>query len=278
MQEDVAEPRQVNSSDFKSEVNISVVILAKNEETRIEDCIESVRFWAGEIIVVDDESTDNTVRIAESLGAKVLTKKMEIEGRHRNWAYAKANNQWVLSLDADERLTEGLKKEIESTVASNPGENAFTIPRKNFIGDYWMRWGGMYPSAQLKLFRKDKFKWEEAEVHPRAYLEGECGHLKGDLIHYTYKDWAAFLSKLNNQTTLEARKWHKLFFINPKKAAYKMNFIHALWRTGDRFVRAFFFKRGYRDGFNGFMAACFSSLYQIVSYAKYRELKKNGDK
>lgn len=154
--------------------------------------------------------------------------------------------------------------------------NAFTIPRINFIGDYWVRWGGLYPSAQLKLFRRDKFKWEEVEVHPRADLIGECGHLRGDLIHYTYKDWAIFLSKLNNQTTLEAKKWYKLSKSDPKKAGYKMNFVHALWRTGDRFLRAFIAKRGYRDGFIGFMVAYFASLYQSTSYAKYRDLIKNG--
>lgn len=260
-----------------STIPLSVVILAKNEEKRIEDCIKSVGEWANEVIVVDDESTDNTPRLAKALGAKVLVRRMDVEGRHRNWTYSKADNEWVLSLDADERLTEELKSEIESTLAAVPEPNAFTIPRRNFIGDYWIRWGGMYPSAQLKLFRKDKFKWEEVEVHPRAFLDGKCGHLKGDLIHYTYEDWASFLRKLNNQTTLEAKKWHKLSLTNSKKAGYKMNLLHALWRTFDRFFRAFIAKRGYRDGFIGFMVAYFSSLYQIVSYAKYRDLvKKDG--
>ena len=261
-----------------SKIALSVVILAKNEEKRIEDCIKSVEEWASEIIVIDDESTDNTSRLAKELGAKVLVQRMDVEGKHRNWAYSKTDNEWVLSLDADERLTEELKDEMESTLASAPEFNAFTIPRRNFIGDYWIRWGGMYPSAQLKLFRKDKFKWEEVEVHPRAFLDGKCGHLKGDLIHYTYKDWASFLGKLNNQTTLEAKKWYKLSLTNPKKAGYKMNLLHALRRTFDRFFRAFIAKRGYRDRFIGFMVAYFSSLYQIVSYAKYRDLIKKDEK
>lgn len=261
-----------------SRIPLSVVILAKNEEERIEDCIKSVGEWVDEVIVIDDESIDNTPQLAKELGAKVFTRKMDIEGRHRNWAYSQAKNEWVLSLDADERLTEELKKEIELILTSSLEHNAFTIPRRNFIGDYWIRWGGLYPSAQLKLFRKDKFKWEEVEVHPRADLVGKCGHLKGDLIHYTYKDWASFLRKLNNQTTLEAKKWYKLSLTNPKKARYKMNLLHALWRTWDRFMRAFFSKRGYRDGFIGFMVAYFSSLYQIVSYAKYRDLVKKDEK
>lgn len=252
---------------------VSVVILTKNEETRIAQCLDSVREWVDEVIVVDDESLDATATIAKNYGAKVLIKKMQVEGSHRNWAYAQSKNLWILSIDADERVTEELKKEITDMLRTDPAEVVFTIPRRNFIGDYWIRWGGMYPAAQIKLFRKDRFRWEEVEVHPRASYEGECGHLKFDLIHLTYRDWQDFLKKLNSQTTLEAIKWHKLSLQNPEKAAYKMNCFHALWRTFDRFIRGFFVKQGFRDGFIGFMVAYFASLYQIVSYAKYRELK-----
>ena len=261
-----------------NKIGLSAVILTKNEEERITACIKSVIDWVDEVIVLDDESEDNTREIAEGLGASVFARKMDIEGRHRNLAYARANSKWVLSLDADERVTEELKEEITRALALDTEFNAFTIPRKNFIGDYWIRWGGLYPSAQLKLFCRDKFKWEEAEVHPRAFLDGDCGHLKSDLIHYTYRDWNDFLRKLNNQTTLEAKKWYKMYSVNPKKARYKMNFVHALWRTFDRFNRAFIAKRGYRDGFIGFMVAYFSSLYQMVSYAKYREFFEKKSK
>ena len=255
-------------------VPVSVVILTKNEEENITDCIGSVAGWADEVIVVDDESTDKTREIAEKLGAKVLVRKMDIEGRQRNWAYQQAKNEWVLSLDADERVTEKLRGEIATVLSKQLEYNAFTIPRRNHIGNYWIRWGGQYPASQIKLFRKSKFKWEEAEVHPRAFLDGGCGHLSSDLLHYTYRDWGDFLKKLNRQTTLEALKWYKLSLKDPEKARYKMNLIHTLWRMLDRFIRTFFVKKGYRDGFIGFMVAYFSSLYQILSYAKYRELKK----
>jgi len=255
---------------------VSVVILTKNEERNIEECIQSVVGWADEIIVVDDESTDRTVEIAKSLGAKIFARKMDIEGRHRNWAYQQAKNDWILSLDADERVTEDLKKEIEKILNPVCEYSAFTIPRRNYIGDYWVKWGGLYPSPQIKLFRKDKFKWEEVEVHPRALLDGKCGHLKNDIIHYTYQNWEDFLNKLNKQTTLEAIKWYKLSLTDPKKARRKMNFIHMLWRMGDRFLRSYIRKKGYRDGYVGFMVAFFASLYQIISWAKYVELKKRN--
>lgn len=254
-------------------IPLSVVILAKNEESRITSCIKSVLGWAGEVVVVDDESRDKTVDIAKGLGAEVFTKKMDVEGRHRNWAYSKARFEWVLSLDADEIPTDALKKEINALLSSNPACNAYAIHRRNFIGDYWIKGGGLYPASQLKLFKKGRFRWEEVEVHPVSITDGARGTLENDLLHYTYRDWEDFLRKLNRQTTLEAVKWYNLSLKNPKKARMKMNFIHALWRVCDRFVRTYFAKKGYRDGFVGFMIAYFASLYQIVSYAKYRELK-----
>lgn len=259
-------------------IPLSVVIITKNEEENIEKCLATVKDWADEIIVVDDESSDSTREIAERLANKVLVKKMDNEGEHRNWAYAQAKNEWVLSLDADERVTEGLRDEISVVLHKNTMYNAFTIPRRNYIGDYWIRWGGQYPAAQIKLFKKSKFKWEEVEVHPRAFLEGRCGHLTKDLVHYTYRDWEDFLNKNNKQTTLEAIKWYKLFFEKPQKVRSKMNLIHVLWRSLDRFIRTFFIKKGYRDGFIGFMVAYFASLYQIVSYAKYTEILKKENK
>tara|TARA_B100000315_G_scaffold260160_1_gene319616 strand:+ start:1414 stop:2217 length:804 start_codon:yes stop_codon:yes gene_type:complete len=257
------------------ETSISVVIITKNEETRIEACLDSVKGWANEIILVDDESSDKTRQIATNYTDRIFTRKMDIEGRHRNWAYAQANNQWVLSLDADERLTQDLRDEIGHVLRENPKGAAYTIPRKNFLGDYWLKWGGQYPSPQLKLFKKDKFRWEEVEVHPRAFLDGECLHLKEPMLHYTYRDWADFLKKLNSQTTLEAKKWITLLSDDPKKANYKMNLFHALWRYNDRFFRTFIRKQGWRDGFRGFMLSFFASLYQIIAYAKYWEMKKN---
>ncbi|MBU1122352.1 MAG: glycosyltransferase family 2 protein [Candidatus Omnitrophota bacterium] len=255
-------------------VPLSVVIITKNEEKRIKDCLESVCDWAEEIIVVDDESTDQTRQIVSSYTDQIFVRKMEIEGRHRNWAYAKAKYDWVLSLDADERMLPELKEEINQVLKSESGAVAFTIPRKNFIGDYWIRGAGLYPAAQLKLFRKDKFKWEEASVHPRALLDGQCAHLKNSMLHYTYRDFGDFLHKLNNQTTLEAMKWIEVYKTDTKKAEYKMNIIHALWRYGDRFIRAYFVKKGYCDGFIGFMVSLFASLYQIVSYCKYWEMRR----
>ena len=259
-------------------VPVSVVVITKNEQHNLDACLDTVKGWADEIIIVDDESTDDTVALAGKYTDRIFHRRMDSEGSHRNWAYAKARNAWVFSLDADERLTPNLRAEIDQALASGITHTHMTVPRKNFIGSHWMRWGGQYPAAQVKLFLKDKFRWEDTGVHPRAISEGTCGHLSEPMIHYTYRDFGDALRKLNNQTTLEARKWFNLRQADRRKADGKMNLACALWRCLDRFFRCFIGKQGWRDGFMGFMQGYYSSLYQMISYAKYVELVKASKK
>lgn len=248
-------------------IPLSVVVLTKNEEKNIRDCLDSVAGWADEIVIIDDESTDRTVDVASQYTDKIIIRKMDIEGRHRNFAYAQAKNLWVLSLDADERVTEELKQEIKEVLVHPAKTNGFTIPRRNFIGSHWIKYGGWYPSPQLKLFRKDKFRYEEAGVHPRAFMDDPCGHLNSDILHYSYRNIEDFLNKLNNQTTREAQKW----FAQDKP----MRLGRFLWRTLDRFIRTYIARKGFRDGFLGFVIAFFAAFYQFLSYLKYREIVRN---
>ncbi|MDD5655367.1 MAG: glycosyltransferase family 2 protein [Candidatus Omnitrophica bacterium] len=252
-----------------SKAAVSVVIIAKNEEKNIAECLESVRGWADEIIVVDDESADKTREICAKFTDKILAKKMEVEGTHRNWAYAQAKNAWVLSLDADEQVSAELKEEI-SGVLNDTGVKyaAFSIPLRNFIGNYWVRYGGWYPAGKVRLFRKDKFKYEDVKVHPRVFIDGECGHLTKDIVHKGYPDFAHFLDSINRQTTWEAEKW--------VSTGRRMSRGRITWRAIDRFFRRFIGKKGYKDGFIGFMIAYFDSFYQVLSYAKYWELRKKN--
>jgi len=249
---------------------LSVVIITKNEETNLEKCILSVFDWAGEVIIVDDESSDKTVEIARRYTDRIYVKKMDIEGKHRNWAQALAKNTWVLSLDADEIVSWELGVEISRVLKNNPRENGFTIPIRNYIGSFWVKYGGWYPASKLRLFRKNRFRYEEAEVHPKAFMEGLCGHLKSDIIHFSYKDLEEFLNSVNIQTTREAQKWFN--------QGRPMRLGRFTWRAMDRFVRTYLGKKGYKDGFIGFIVAFCASLYQILSYLKYRELvlKKRG--
>lgn len=254
---------------MNGKVPLSVVIITKNEEKNIQDCLGSVA-WADEIVVVDDYSSDGTNELAKKYTDKIFQRKMDVEGIHRNWAYQRAMNEWVLSLDADERVTPELSEEIKEVLAKGTECNGFTIPRRNYIGDYWVRHGGWYPSPQLKLFRRDKFRYEEAEVHPRAFMDEPCGHLKNDIIHYSYRDFEDFKKKQDNQIQREAAKW--------AKANRKVGFFKALWRMVDRFFRSYFGKQGFRDGGVGFKVAFFAARYQVMSFAKYCELKKTNKK
>ncbi|MCA9396654.1 MAG: glycosyltransferase family 2 protein [Candidatus Omnitrophica bacterium] len=249
---------------MSDKVPLTVVVITRNEEANLKDCLEGVLF-ADEIVVVDDGSTDKTLEIASAFTEKVFSRRMENEGRHRNWAYAQSRNSWVLSLDADERVSDGLRRELTDLLKGKPEFKAYGIPRQNHIGNYWLRYGGEYPAQQTKLFLKDEFKYEEAEVHPRALMEGDTGFLKGDIVHYSHKDIADYLRSLNSHTTLEAKKW----FLSGRK----MSLGHALWRAFDRcFYRRILRKQAYKDGVYGWTVAIFSGFYQIVSYLKYREM------
>lgn len=251
---------------MSQKIPLSAVIITKNEAGRIRECLESVA-WAAEIIVVDDCSTDETVAIAKEFTDKVFTRRMDIEGKHRNYAYALASNLWILSLDADERVTPELKEEIAELLKNNPSCNGYAIPRRNFIGKTWVRYGGMYPSAQLRLFKKDKFKYDElAEVHPQAYMPDPRGNLKNDILHYTYRDFTDAIAKLDRQTDLEARKW---FRENRKVGTFTI-----LRKSIDRFWRAYISKKGYKDGVPGLFLAVNSGMYQFLSFAKVWEMRR----
>jgi glycosyltransferase involved in cell wall biosynthesis len=243
---------------------LSVVVITKNEVQRLRECLKSVD-WASEIIVLDDHSTDETRAIAKEYTDKVFERKMDFEGRHRNYAYGLAKHDWVLSLDADERVTPELRNEIEQLLRTGPTCNGYTIPRKNFMGNTWIRFGGMYPSAQLRLFKKDKFKFdEEAEVNPEAQLPDPKGGLNGDILHYTYRDFTDAIQKLDRQTDLEAQKW---FRENRKIGIFK-----TIRQTVNQFIKGYFFKKGYKDGVLGLFLAVNSGMYQFISYIKFWEL------
>lgn len=244
---------------------VSVVIIAKNEEKRIEDCLKSAS-WAQEIVVLDDMSTDKTREIANQYGCKVFQRAMDIEGRQRNYAYDQATQPWVLSLDADERITPELAREITETITGSTTHICFSIPIRTFIADEWIQGAGYYPAAKTRLFRKGQFRYEEARVHPRAIYQGTCGHLKGDIFHYSCQSLEHWISKFNRETTLEADKWIQ--------DGRKVKLANSLRKTVDRFLKNYFLKKGWKHGFMGFLMSAFHGLYQLFSYAKYREMKR----
>ena len=246
-------------------VPVSVVIIAKNEEDNMDDCLSSVKGWADEVVVVNDNSTDRTVEISQKYGAVIYHRTMDNEGSHRNWAAAQAKNEWVLYLDADERVTPELQKEIDA-VLPDTKHAVFSIPFKTYIGNYWVNHSGWYPGSKTRLVKKSKFRYADQLVHPRIFCDGTGGHLKKDIIHYGYPDLAHFLASLNRQTTLQAQQW--------STGGNKISMGHAFWRIIDRFFRSYIGKGGWKAGFMGFVIAFFASLYQVMSYMKYYEITR----
>jgi len=245
---------------------ISVVVIAKNEEKRLAECLKSVEF-AAEIVVLDDMSTDRTVEVAKSFGAKVFQRAMDNEGRHRNYAISCATQDWVLTLDADECVTPELAQEISEVCGKTDDPNVgYDMPMKQFIGSEWIRGAGYYPARRTKMFRRGKFSYKEEEVHPPCVYQGTVGLFKGDLLHFTSVDFADWIRKFNSQTSLEAKKW--------VRDARPMGPWRAFRKACSRFLKYYFQKDGIRHGFTGFLMCYFHFSYQIITFAKYRELKR----
>ena len=245
---------------------VSVVIIAKNEEKRLAECLRSATF-AAEIVVLDDMSTDRTVEIAKSFGAKVFQRAMDIEGRHRNYAYGLATQPWVFSLDADERITPELAKELAEVAAKpNDPHTCYSMPVKTFIGTDWIKGGGYYPAPKTRFFKKGQFKYEEARVHPKMFYEGTCGALKGDILHYSSPSWENWISKFNRETGLEAEKW--------LKDGRKVGPWRVFRKACSRFLKYYIQKGGFKYGYTGFFMTVMHMNYQYIAFMKYLELKR----
>ena len=260
-------PQEIEKGKIMKKVPVSVVIIAKNEERRLEDCLKSADF-AEEIVVIDDMSMDKTVEIAKRHTDKIFQRAMDIEGRHRNFALDKATQPWVLSLDADERITAELAEEIRGVCQKTQDSNVcYAIPIKTFIGSKWIKGAGYYPASKTRMFRKGQFRYEEAGVHPRVIYKGSCGQLKGDILHYSCENLEQWIGKFNRETTLEAKKWIE--------DGRKVSLGNSLRKTTDRFLKNYFLKKGISDGFWGYLMSVFHGLYQLFTYAKYREMKQS---
>ncbi len=248
-------------------VPVSIVVIAKNEEKRLPDCLASVA-WACDLVVINDQSQDRTADIARERGARVFRRAMDVEGRHRNFGYEQANQPWVLSLDADERVSRELAEEIQqvTTAREMPSDLVgYAIPIRTYIGSRWIKGAGYYPARKARLFRKGKFRYEEAGVHPRSLYEGKMLELNGDILHYSCANLSEFVRKFNRETMLEAEKW--------LQDGRKVNFPTTLRKTIDRFLKNYFIKNGWRDGSMGYVMSLFHGFYQLLSYAKYQEMK-----
>ena len=249
---------------------LSVVLATYNEEKNIKRCLESVGDLADEIIIVDGSSTDKTVEIAKSMGAKVLvTTNPQIFHVNKQKAIDKATCEWVFQLDADEIPSEELKTEIKQIISRKQDKNGFWIPRKNyFLGRFLMK-GGQYPDYTLRLYKKGKGKLPQKDVHEQAEVEGEVGYLSHALLHYPYENFSAYLFKWN--------RYNDLISVQIGEELSRKNIIekiisglgYAFLRPLYWFLLTYFRHKGFMDSWQGFVFSLFSALRFPVSYVKY---------
>lgn len=253
--------------------SLSVVLATFNEEKNIASCLDSVKDIADEIVVVDGTSKDKTVEIAKKYNAKIkITSNKQNFHINKQMAIDLATKDWIFQIDADEKLDEDLKKEIENILNSQNSFNGYWLPRKNwFLGKFLMK-GGQYPDYTLRLYRKGKGKLPQKDVHEQAEVIGNVGYLNNALIHYPYRNFSHYLSKWNN--------YNDFFAIQIREEQKKKNIIlKFFYAVGYIFIKpsywfllTFFRHKGFMDSWSGFVFSFFSALRFPVSYIKYLEL------
>ena len=250
---------------------LSVVLAAHNEEKNIKDCLDSVKSIADEMIVVDSESSDNTGRIAKNCGAKVIrTKNYPIFHINKNIAIDTATKDWVLQMDADERISPALAKEIKTSTADSEF-NGYWIPRKNYFLGRFLTKGGQYPDYTLRLYRRGKGRLPAKDVHEQADVQGEVGYLKNNLLHYRDLSFTKYLEGLNRYTDLISTQIKQAgVMVNP------ITFLnYMVVKPGWWFLMTYFRHKGFVDGFPGFVFALFSSLRFPIAYIKMWSINAN---
>lgn len=241
---------------------ISVTIITKNEEKNISDCLKSVG-WADEIIVVDSESTDKTIELAKQFTDKVFIRKWEGYVPQKRYALSLTSNEWVLSLDADERVTPELKDEIINLV---PGDfSGFKIRRKNFLMNKEITSCGWEKDFQLRLFKKAKTNLNERLVHEKFVVEGKIRSLKSPIVHFTFSSFEEYLAKINSYTSLKAQE----LFQKKQKVGSWTIFSH----TVAAFFAFFILRKGFKDGIYGLIISLLHSYSTMMNYIKLWELQ-----
>jgi glycosyltransferase involved in cell wall biosynthesis len=244
---------------------ISVYIIAYNEAEKIQAAVNSV-LWTDEIVVVDSHSTDNTAQIAEALGARVVQVDFKGFGDLRNQAIAACSHEWIFSLDSDERCTPEVRGEIQRIIHADAPAEAYYIPRQNFFMGRWIKYSGFYPDyRQPQLFRKGALLFSQDMVHESYSIQSshKPGFLDHPIWQVPFKNLEEVLHKANKYSTLGAVKLQE----NGRRATMRTALTHGLWS----FIKLYFLKRGFLDGWPGFIIALGNFEGTFYRYAKLVE-------
>ncbi|MBI5815958.1 MAG: glycosyltransferase family 2 protein [Nitrospinae bacterium] len=242
-------------------IRLSAAVITKNEEDKIGDCLASLSF-ADEIVVVDSGSTDRTVEIAKSMGANVVFHEWPGHIQQKNFAIGQARGEWVISLDADERVSPRLRDEILKVLGA-PKADGYAIPRLVHYINRWIRHCGWYPARKVRLFRRDKGKWGGENPHDRLFVEGKVEDLNGDIYHLSFDDISEHLRTINSFTDIAAAERGEKPIMFP--------WLSMILRPKVTFIKMYFLKLGFLDGVPGLIASGLSAYHVFCKYMKIWE-------
>jgi glycosyltransferase involved in cell wall biosynthesis len=244
-------------------VSLSVTIICLNEAARIRACLESVR-WADEIVVCDSGSTDGTPEICRAYTDRVFIDPWRGFAAHKNLALDRATGDWIFSLDADERVTPELAREIRETLRA-PAADGYTVARRNHFLGRWIRHGGWYPDRTIRLVRRGAGRFQPRAVHEAVQVEGAVGHLVHPFDHFTYDSVSAYLRRMDRYSTLAAEEM--------RRDGRRARLVDLGLRPAATFLRMYLLQSGFRDGTAGLVLA---GLYAAQTLAKYAKLWEMG--
>jgi len=245
---------------------LSVTVITYNEAADIGPALESAR-WADEIVVVDSGSTDDTVGIARRFTDRVIVREWPGYGAQKNVAAAMASNDWILSLDADERITPSLATEIGRLLAGTPGAAAYEVPRVTWHLGRWIRSTDWYPDHQLRLYDRTRARWSGAYVHEAVHVDGAIGTLTQEIQHYAYRNLSDHLETIDRYTSLAARQM--------REAGRTAGWLQLAGHPPLAFVRNYVARGGFRDGQAGFVISVMNAYYVFLKLAKLWELQRS---
>ena len=253
---------------------LSVALITLNEEANLPRTLASVR-WADEILVVDAGSTDRTVAVAESFGATVLHQSWQGFAAQKNFALSHCTGTWILSLDADEELTPELQDEIRTLLPTDPPIDAFALKRRNLFLGRWIRHGGLYPDAKLRLFRRATSPtFEPRPVHETVPFHGPQQTLTHDLIHHAYPTLHAYIEHMNRYSTLGADLLLAKGQTSRSLPAFLANILYLPYL---KFGWNYIFRLGFLDGREGLLLHTYQAVYTSWKYAKAWEHTRNPE-
>ncbi|MDP3726849.1 MAG: glycosyltransferase family 2 protein [bacterium] len=242
-------------------MKLTIVVSAFNEEEKIEECLKSASF-ADEIVFIDNSSADKTVEIAKKYTSKIFTRPNNLMlNVNKNFGFSKATGDWILSLDADERVTPELTKEIKEVIKNEKSKVAgYWIPRKNIIFGKWVQHTGWYPDHQMRLFRRGEGKFLQRHVHEMIQIKGKTGYLEEHMIHYNFESVQQFLHKhLNIYAPNEAEEL--------LRKGYVFRWQDVITFPLKEFMNRFFAREGYKDGFHGLLLSIGMAFYHFIIFA-----------